>query len=352
MKQQFVALLFFATIGFAQAPADAARQVAAKILAQIPSHSAIALEFENRSSAPVADVDELRHAFEDALKEGGLTLNDASETRLHAYVSENPAGYLLIAQSGTMTAMATWPRAAQPVKEFRVTIKREAVKEQADPILDFELTDDGATLLLLEPDRVVQSTKGQPDRIALFTPLRLRDPRGRLIGSIVEIGSATCNLSQSPDLKATCDTATRAPGSLVPDRNYYDDPKLGNYYSTARVGNAVLAAGLDGNTRMFAQQFEPAIIPGWGSDITSLVSNCGAKEQVIATSTATTGTQDYLQAFEISGNTVTAVSAPLVVPGIVTALWPADNRAEARIVVHNKRTGTYEASRVSLSCSQ
>ncbi len=352
MKQRFVFLLFFATIGFAQTSADVARQVAAKVLAQIPSHSAIALEFENRSSAPAVDVDELRHAFEDAVKEGGMTISDGSETRLHAYVSENPAGYLLIAQSGTITAMATWPRAVQPAKEFRMAIKRDIIKEQSDPILDFELAGDGATRLLLETDRVVQSTKGQPDRIALFPALRLRDPRGRLTGSIVEIGSATCNLSRSPDLKATCDTGARVPGSLVADRNYYDDPKFGNYYSTARVGNVVLAAGLDGNTRMFTQQGEPAIIPGWGSDITSLVSNCGAKEQVIATSPATAGTQDYLQAFEISGNTVNAVSEPLVVPGIVTALWPADNRAEARIVVHNKRTGTYEASRVSISCSQ
>ena len=48
----------------------------------------------------------------------------------------------------------------------------------------------------------------------------------------------------------------------------------------------------------------------------------------------------------------TPASDPLPLPGPVTALWPAETRSQATLVVHNLQTGEYEASRLGLACTQ
>ncbi|HLJ50291.1 MAG TPA: hypothetical protein VKU01_29960 [Bryobacteraceae bacterium] len=349
MKRQFALLLFFAAIGFTQTSADAIRQVAAKILAQIPPRSAVALDFENRSSTPAADADELRHGLEDALKEGGLTLSDGSETRLHAWISENKAGPLLIVQSGALTAIATWSRPPIAAKELRLTIQREIVREQNEPILDFLPVDQST--LILEPDRVVRIAPGQPDRIAPLTattPMP-RDPRGRLDrtpeGIRLSSPGTTCTVAPTPELKTTCPSGD--PLHWAAGRNYFEDSELGRYYTTADTGNGLAIAAVDGTTRLAA-----LTITGWGSDIAGIASICGSKHQVLATGFAAGDSQDYLQAFEITSAGAVPVSEPLILPGAVTALWPGDTPTAARLVVHNLRTGMYEASRISIACTQ
>ena len=56
--------------------------------------------------------------------------------------------------------------------------------------------------------------------------------------------------------------------------------------------------------------------------------------------------EDQMQAYEITGGQVRAVSEPLPLPGPVTALWPAS------VVLHNLRTGNYEASRLAMACAE
>ncbi|MGZ4730857.1 MAG: hypothetical protein ACXVZH_01815, partial [Terriglobales bacterium] len=102
---------------------------------------------------------------------------------------------------------------------------------------------------------------------------------------------------------------------------------------------------LDGITDQVAEKL------GWGSDIASLRSGCGAGWQVLATGTGA-GRSDAVQAFEIPDREPVAVSTPLEVSGSVTALWTESGANGVVAVVHNSETGRYEAFRLTLTCGR
>jgi hypothetical protein len=329
-------------VSFAQPSSDALKQLASKILAQL--HSPVSLTFENRSTLAAVDADAIRAPLEEQLRAGGLALGD-SETKLRVILSEDPARYLLIAQSGAQVSIVNWKKPPAAAPEYRVSIKHNAVWEQRDPILDVALPNGGASLFVLETDRMVQYSKSEgqwriekPSSLTLSRPMP-RDPRGRLAGS-----------PPSPDVPGL-----NGPNPLrwVPGRDYFDGGERGLYFTAAQISDGALLAGIDGHTRFFNGRSEVVLtIDNWGSDIAAISSSCGSRKQVLATSPATDGAADHIQAFEFAGAAYAAVSEPLPLPGPVTALWPAESPDQVTLVVHNRQTGVYEASRISLSCTQ
>src|ERR1039457_6243642 len=152
---------------------DAVKQLTARIVAQV--HSTVSLAFENRSSLGAVDADAIRSSLEEQLRAGGLALGE-SETKLRV-------------------SIGSWKKPPATAPEYRVSIKRTAVWEQRDPILDVAPINDGAGMIVLETDRLVQyskivqysRTEGQwriekPSSLAFSRPMP-RDPRGRLIGN-------------------------------------------------------------------------------------------------------------------------------------------------------------------------
>jgi hypothetical protein len=125
------------------------------------------------------------------------------------------------------------------------------------------------------------------------------------------------------------------------------------FYTAAQIADGELLAGIDGHTRLFAPRGEAVLtIDNWGSDIAAIASECGGKIQVLATAPDTDGAPDQLQAFEFSGAVYVAISERLPLAGPVTALWAAESPDRVTLVVHNRQTGMYEASRISLSCDR
>jgi hypothetical protein len=125
------------------------------------------------------------------------------------------------------------------------------------------------------------------------------------------------------------------------------------YFSAAQTADGELLAGLDGHTRLYTERGEAVLtIDNWGSDIAAIASECGSKRQVFATAPGADGASDQLQAFEFAGANYEAVSEPLPLPGPVIALWTAESPDRVTMVVHNRQTGMYEASRLSLSCDR
>ena len=61
---------------------------------------------------------------------------------------------------------------------------------------------------------------------------------------------------------------------------------------------------------------------------------------------------DAIQAFEIIERQAVAISQPVEFDGPVTALWPASDAKSANAVVHNLKTGQYEAHSLTINCSQ
>lgn len=315
-----------------QTSADAVKQLAGKILAQVPVHSTVSLSFENRSSLDAGEAAAVRTAFEQQLLADGLEIGE-SETKVRVTASEDPTRYLLIAQMGGDIDIVSWNRPPRPATEYRLSIQRAAVWEQRDPILDVKLTDGASSMLVLEPGRLVEYTKKdgawQMDHAinpAPKTPVS-RDPRGQIGGDETE--------------------------RWVPGRNYIDGGERGYFYTKAETATGTLLAGIDGRTRLFGQRPEPLMaIDNWGSDIAAIESDCGTKKQVLVTAPITDESPDHLQAFEVSAALYSPVSEPLALPGPVTALWPSESPNQVTLVVHNSQTGMYEASRLSIACTQ
>ena len=216
-------------------------------------------------------------------------------------------------------------------------------------------------MVVLEPEHVVEYRKKggewQIERavsLPLASPMP-RDPRGRVEASAggfaISVPGTECSAAILPALQATCgggDTRHWAAG-----RDYFETAELGRFYTTADTAEGALAAGVDGHVRLYTQRKEPApVAANWGSDIAAVVSQCGSKRQVLASSPAVGSEQEYVQAFEIVNGAATPVSDPMFLAGPVTALWPSESAEQVTLVVRNQRTGMYEASRAGIACSE
>jgi hypothetical protein len=126
------------------------------------------------------------------------------------------------------------------------------------------------------------------------------------------------------------------------DRNYFEGPPP--FYAAAGWKGTVIRTGLDRRSLVGSETF-----PGWGSDIASVESGCGAAEQVLATLPSGPGEPDGVQAFEFSSREPVAVSSAAEMPGPVTALWSSGARATA--VTFNPKTTSYEAYSLAVRCS-
>ena len=90
----------------------------------------------------------------------------------------------------------------------------------------------------------------------------------------------------------------------------------------------------------------------WGSDLTSVKTSCGAGWQVLATSSRE-GAADSVRAYEFPGSRSGCGQRRNRFPrGVITALWTEAKGDTAVAVVRNRETGSYEAFRLAVACSQ
>jgi hypothetical protein len=89
----------------------------------------------------------------------------------------------------------------------------------------------------------------------------------------------------------------------------------------------------------------------WGSDIASIKTACGAGWQILAASPGMP-VRDSIRAYELPNRDPVAVSAPMELPGAISALWTEARGDTAVGVVKNLETGSYEAYRLDLACNQ
>jgi hypothetical protein len=274
-----------------------------------------------------------------------------SDTSLRVSVSENPSDFLLVARFNAQVLITTWKRPPPAPKEYAISLRIAAVWQQRTPILDLLLFNNGAGMIVLEPERIAQYTRNGGDwRFDRATPVTLsrpapRDPRGRLVGAppAVDVSEPGHNGAEP----------ARFPYHWVAGRNFFEGGERGNFFTAAELPAGTLLAGIDGRARWYTQKPEPSLlISDWGSDVAAIASNCGSKMQVLATAPVTDGAPDRLQAFEIAGASYAAVTEAVLLPGVVTALWPAESPDQVTMVVENRQTGMYEASRISLVCSK
>ena len=111
-----------------------------------------------------------------------------------------------------------------------------------------------------------------------------------------------------------------------------------------------LFAAVDGQLHMIDGVSDQAARIGWGSDIASVKTACGAGWQVLASSVGQG--EDSIRAYEFPDRDPVAVSAALDFPGPITALWTEARGDTAVVVSRDRQTGSYEAFRLAVACSQ
>jgi hypothetical protein len=113
-----------------------------------------------------------------------------------------------------------------------------------------------------------------------------------------------------------------------------------------------LFAATDGRVHVVDGVSDQTTAFPWGSDLASVNTACGSGWQVLATSSEEAG-GDWVRAFEFPDRDPVAVSGAVEFPGgVVTALWTDVKGDTALVVVRNRETGSYDAFRLAVACSQ
>jgi hypothetical protein len=289
-----------------------------------------------------------------------------------------------------------------------LTLRKISIWTQDDPILDVAVLEENsapAHIAVLDPEKIslyrLQGGKWQQEQTLSIVHTRPwpRDLRGRLIPGrdhlfdiylpgVICVTTATSpltlNCRESDDPWPLVPGALSAAGSTfansgmnsgvanVPQtkaffaatRNFFTGaltPGVGKlnavpkFYSAAPLPRDKytlwLFAAIDGQVHMIDGVSDQTAKLGWGSDLTSLKTSCGAGWQVLATSS---GEQagDSVRAYEFPDRDPVAVSAAIDLAGEIMALWTETKGDTAIAVTKNRETGSYEAFRFALACGQ
>ncbi len=140
---------------------------------------------------------------------------------------------------------------------------------------------------------------------------------------------------------------------LAAGRNYFTEPRLPAFFSTATVTGKRLVAGVDGRTRVYDGTLrEIGQVSGWGSDIAAVEGGCGSERQALAARPGETSEPDAIQAYDVAGRGGAAVSEPAMFPGPVVALWPSGRTGEAIAIARSAETGRYAAYSLAITCNR
>jgi len=148
------------------------------------------------------------------------------------------------------------------------------------------------------------------------------------------------------------------------ERNFFTGvltPGLGKFTTVSKFYSAAflprekytlwLFAATDGRVHLIDGVSDQAIGVNWGSDVASLKTFCGAGRQVLAAS-SDQGDGDSVRAYEFPDRDPVAVSAAVDFAGPISALWTEAKADTAVAVARNRGTGSYEAFRLAIGCSQ
>jgi hypothetical protein len=393
-----------------------AQQLARKIVA-ITGPGAVAVKVENRSSLPKKDFDTISAALRADLETLGArpAKPEQAAASVTVWLSENPQSFVWVAEirqgaAQPALAMVSAPRgddAGLAQESMPVSLRKIPLWAQQDRILDvLVLEEDSAPkqIAVLDGEKVsiyrLKSGKWQLDQSLAITHARPwpRDLRGRVIGPKakdhlldVYLPGVFCRSTPNLPLALNCRESddpwplVATPAAIFPSssagpsvqplggfysasRNFFTGalaPGVGKLTTVAKFYSAAalprerytlwLFAGTDGQFHFIDGVTDQSAKLGWGSDIASVKTTCGADWQVLATSAgnnATDNGMDSVQAYEIADRDPVPVSAPLDFPGAITALWAEAKGDSAIAVVRNQKTGDYEAFRLAVACGQ
>lgn len=341
---------------------------------------------------------------------------EQSAATINIALSENSSSYVWVAEirqgSGepaVVIVSTVRPEGSVASRDsVPMSLRKTALFAQEHPILDIAVLEESAApthIAVLDADDVtlyrMQNGKWEQEQAIGIGPSRPwpRDLRGRLIPAKdhlldVYLPGVLCRVNGSPLALSCRDSDDPWPlisGTLnggtmsvfpsaglangastivpqtnafyAPTRNFFTGvltPTLGKLSTAPRFYSAALLprekyilwlfAAVDGQLHMIDGVSDQVAKLGWGSDVASIKTACGAGWQVLASSAGQGA--DSIRAYEFPDRDPVGVSAAVDFPGPVTALWTEARGDTAIAVARDRQTGTYEAFRLAVACSQ
>lgn len=163
-----------------------------------------------------------------------------------------------------------------------------------------------------------------------------RDPRGRVRvdGGRLDLflPGVVCTGRIDP-LEAACSDRHQAwpigveNTGLEPGRNYFRASDGATFYNVAPLGAAV------------------------NDDAIALRATCAGGTFVVSVS-GSESRGDVLRLSRVADDHLVQAASPVVLPGVLTALWPQPDQTSALVVTHDVDAGRYDAFQASISCSR
>ena len=335
-------LLLASALSAAGNPTDAAHELARRIQGVV--RNPVSLIVRNLSDLAPPEVAEVRRALE-----GDLRVEAGAAEEVRVTVSQNLAGYLLVAEirrgDERQVVMTPWTRGtATTARGAAASVEKTLIAARPEPILDAVKID--SDWLLLQPGGVARLNGAAASFPSLALP---RDPRGRLVvqaGSyLAYLPGFICSGALDP-LDARCREADE-PWPLpvrafaVRGRNYFESrqPRTPPFYAAAE--------GIF--TRPDGRAYLQETGMDWGSDVAAV--KCGGAGFVLATRPGDGSEKDAVRVYQVVERQAVEAAAPVEMPGPVTALWPIEETS-AVAVARDPGSGNYAAYRLSVTCSR
>jgi hypothetical protein len=356
----------------------------------------MALDIENRSSLNRKDFDEISNGLRAQLKARGIQIVKSEQATINVQLSlsEDLHSYVWVAEIRQGTAEPSVVMVSTPRSETRIyvhqpaplTIRKIPLWSQGQRILDLVSLDVNGTpvhLVVLSAEELgVYHFQDGRWQLAQSLPISHarpwpRDVRGRLVLGKdhlfdVYLPGVFCQSTANVPLSLSCresddpwplGTGEPALNSFFsPTRNFFTGvlvPGIGKqtvaprFYAAAALPREKytlwLFSGVDGQVHLLDGISDQVAKLGWGSDVASVRTSCGAGWQVFAVRGGDLGS-DSLRAFEFPDRDPVPVSQSVEFDGVITALWPEPSGGTAIAVSQNSETGKYEAFRLAITC--
>lgn len=339
--------------------------------------------------------------------------SDATAVKIS--LSENSTSYVWVAEirqgaDDPVVVMVSVPRSESSIAahdSVPLSLRKIPLWTQEDPILDVAVLEDNAAptrIAVLEAEKVALyrwlAGKWQQEQALGIVHARPwpRDLRGRLVPARdhlldVYLPGVVCRGAGSPvtlSCRESDDPWPLVPAALsggsfsvfpgpdstavniapvgafyAPMRNFFTGvltPAVGRFTTVPKFYSAALLprdkyllwlfTATDGHVHVVDGVSDQAARFDWGSDLASVKTSCGSGWQVLATSSEEAN-GDWVRAFEFPDRDPVAVSGAVDFSGgVITALWTETKGDTAIAVVRNRETGSYDAFRLAVACSQ
>jgi hypothetical protein len=343
---------------------------AARIAAAIPSGATLRLACTGDDGRTQRELTRLLAARGVRLGEtaDGATIVRCScleNLRERACVADIGDGSVRRVVATTQPRGQTEPPARDPI----VALELRPLYAQRDPILDVAVAD--GSLLVLTPAMLMlvpaesKAATAAPAPSQFITTARIwpRDLRGRLRttagGFEVFLPGVTCRGTLTPFTLACADEGDAWPigienAGIAPSRNTFATPEGLSFYDAASLGDERWLIVDQQGVLTFLDSHRRVVAKGDAADHAVALRGSCAPDSYVATTARPPDAEsaDVVLLSRASGDQLVPIPSTVVLPGTLTALWPtADDRA-ATAIVHNARSGRYEAFHLSLSCTR